>query len=208
MPPAPKSGPWPDAPSGAVRTYGGAAADFAGATGADRPLTEGELETLEILLDPDAMKAIEESIEVMRAGRVVEWRPSGACSGGAAASGSAGSACNVGSGNGKKKEKEAGAAEEYGRLQRILPSRQRHPARLVGDAIDMLGRAQDSIRGKKCRRAIVKARNILIGMLDGGAPRCTGNTSAAPSGGGGDKKRQRQKQRQGYRQRQKRRAAK
>lgn len=204
MPPAPKSRPRPDAPSGAVRTYGGAAADFAGATGADRPLTEGELETLEIMLDPDAMKAIEESIEDMRAGRVVEWRPSGACS----AAGSSGSACNVGNDDGKKKE--AGAAEDYGRLQRMLPSRQRHPARLVGDAIDMLGRAQDSIRGKTCRRAIVKARNILIGMLDGGAPRCTGNTSAAPSGNGGsgDKKRQRQKQRQGYRQRQKRRAAK
>ena len=46
----------------------------------------------------------------------------------------------------------------------------RHPARLVGDAIDMLGVAQDGIRGKACRRVIRKARGALIAMLDGTGP--------------------------------------
>lgn len=185
-----------------------------GGGGGIRPLTESEMMTIDILCDPDMMRQIEQSDEDVRAGRVVPWKPGGACCGTSASASSASSASSstassaAGDGDGGSSTGKAGEEEEAcGRLRRLLPDVQRHPARLVGDAIDVLGRAQDNIRGKTPRRAIVKARNILIGMLDGGGPRCTGNTAAAPRGGGGKKRhgqnQQKQRQKQGQKQKQK-----
>lgn len=69
--------------------------------------------------------------------------------------------------------------EAHARLLSVQNGRpQRHPARLVGDAVEILGRAQETIRGKACRTAIRKARASLIEMLEG--PR-----RAVPAGSGG-----------------------
>ena len=70
-------------------------------------------------------------------------------------------------------------AEGYEAHARLLSAQngrpRRHPARLVGDAVEMLGVAQETIRGKACRAAIRKSRAALIEMLDG--PR-SGNAAA------------------------------
>ena len=70
--------------------------------------------------------------------------------------------------------------ESYIEDARLMPDAERpgHPARLVSDAIAILGRAQEEIRGKAYQRAVKKARGLLISMLEEGA--CT-----AASGGGG-----------------------
>ena len=71
--------------------------------------------------------------------------------------------------------------ESYDEDARLVPEaeRPRHPARLVSDAISILGRVQEEIRGKAYQRAVKKARCSLISMLEDGA--CT----AAAAGGGG-----------------------
>lgn len=73
--------------------------------------------------------------------------------------------------------------EDYDVIDRLLPAsdRPRHPARLVGDAIGILGYAQERIRGKKRRRVIRKARRTLIDLLDEDAVA----TSACKAGGSG-----------------------
>ena len=90
--------------------------------------------------------------------------------------------------------------EIYDQIERLLPSsdggRRRHPARLVGDAICILGAAQEGIRGKACRRVIKKARAALIAMLDGAGPdhgtgAFGGAQGGGKNGGGGGRRRKR-----------------
>lgn len=73
--------------------------------------------------------------------------------------------------------------EDFDMIDRLLPAsdRPRHPARLVSDAIGILGCAQERIRGKKRRRAVRKARRTLIDLLDDDAVA----TSACKAGGSG-----------------------
>ena len=80
--------------------------------------------------------------------------------------------------------------EMYDQIERLMPAaadeRPRHPARLVGDAIGILGVAQEGIRGNACRRVIKKARAALIAMLDGNAvPAYRAASGGAQSGGDG-----------------------
>lgn len=74
--------------------------------------------------------------------------------------------------------------EPHSEDARLLPKaeRPRHPARLVSDAIAILGRAQEEIRGKAYQRAVKKARCSLITMLEDGA--CTAAAAASAAGGG------------------------
>lgn len=86
--------------------------------------------------------------------------------------------------------------EMYDQIARLMPAaageQSRHPARLVGDAIGILGVAQEGIRGEACRRVIKKARAALIAMLDGrDTPSYKAASCGAQSGGGGRKGRRR-----------------
>ena len=86
--------------------------------------------------------------------------------------------------------------EMYDQIARLMPAaageQSRHPARLVGDAIGILGVAQEGIRGEACRRVIKKARSALIAMLDGrDTPSYKAASCGAQSGGGGRKGRRR-----------------
>lgn len=88
--------------------------------------------------------------------------------------------------------------EMYDQIERLMPAaageRPRHPARLVGDAIGILGVAQEGIRGNACRRVIKKARAALIAMLDGNAvPAYKAASGGAQSGGGGGRNGRRRK---------------
>ena len=82
--------------------------------------------------------------------------------------------------------------EMYDQIARLMPAaadeRSRHPARLVGDAIGILGVAQEGIRGEACRRVIKKARAALIAMLDGNAVPAYKAASGGTHGGGGSRK--------------------
>lgn len=104
-------------------------------------------------------------------------------------------------GKGKHSAKKAGLrADDYGAQARLLSVQngrpQRHPARLVGDAVDILGRAQETIRGKACRTIIRKARSSLIEMLEGGLHAHPTGGAACGRHGRRQKKRQRQRQEQ------------
>lgn len=85
--------------------------------------------------------------------------------------------------------------ELHALLDRFEPARPRHPARLVGEAIEILGHAHDSLRNGRCRRTVRDARRMLVNMLEtayGGRTTTTtssgGNSSggnSSSSGGGG-----------------------
>lgn len=83
--------------------------------------------------------------------------------------------------------------ESFRQDARLLPGGdgQKHPARLVGDAICLLGEAQGEIRGKARQRAIKKARGVLIAMLENGGG--AAHLALGKGGGGAAGKRRRRR---------------
>ena len=72
--------------------------------------------------------------------------------------------------------------ELHALLDRCEPARPKHPARLVGEAIEILGHAHDSLRNGRCRRTVRDARRMLVNMLE---TAYGGRISGGGGGGGG-----------------------
>ena len=67
-------------------------------------------------------------------------------------------------------------------LGRCEPASPRHPARLVGEAIEILGHAHDSLLNGRCRRTVRDARRMLVNMLE---TAYGGRNNNSGGGGGG-----------------------